>query len=110
MGGSEVRGPGVRAREARIVHEIDRCPARGRLRSVESDRSAAGGDIWQRSGPATENGGADRLRSPARAAEGDAAFAERDEGVVADHEVVEQLDIEQAAGRQRLGGQVQVVR
>ena len=52
-------------------------------------------------------------RRPARRRrpiEGDAAVAQRDVGVVADHEVVEQVDVEQPAGGERLGGQVQVVR
>ena len=45
-----------------------------------------------------------------RPVERDAAVPERDVGVVPDDEVVEQLDVEQAAGRQRLGGEVEVVR
>ena len=51
-----------------------------------------------------------RLRAAAlRPIEGDAAVAQRDVRVVADHQVVEQGDVEQPAGGQRLGGQVQVV-
>ena len=42
--------------------------------------------------------------------ERDAAVPQRHVRVVADDEVVEELDVQQAAGRQRLGGQVQVVR
>ena len=62
--------------------------------------------------------GPDRGRSVARAGSPratvgptgrDAAVAQRDVRVVADDEVVEQLDVEQAARRERLGGQVQVV-
>ena len=37
---------------------------------------------------------------------GDAPVTQRDEGIVADHEVVEHLDVQQAAGSQRFGGQV----
>ena len=46
----------------------------------------------------------------ARPVERHAPVAQRDVRVVADDEVVEQLDVEQPAGRQRLGGQVEVVR
>ena len=45
----------------------------------------------------------------ARAIERDAAVAERDIGIVADHQVVEDIDVEQAAGGQRLRGQVEIV-
>ncbi len=45
-----------------------------------------------------------------RPIEGDAAIAERDERVVSDDEMVEQVDVEQSAGGQRLGRQVEVVR
>ena len=38
-----------------------------------------------------------------------AAITQRDIRVVPDDEVVEQLDVEKAPGRQRLGGQVQVI-
>ena len=51
-----------------------------------------------------------RARRGAGPVEGDAAVAQRDVGVVADDEVVEQVDVQQPAGGQRLGGQVQVVR
>ena len=48
-------------------------------------------------------------RPSLRSVEGHTPIAQRDVCVMADDEVVEQLDVEQAAGRQRLGGEVQVV-
>ena len=50
------------------------------------------------------------LRSGRRPPEGHAPLAQRDECVVADHEVIEQLDVQQPAGGERLGGEVEVVR
>jgi hypothetical protein len=58
----------------------------------------------RRSGPVR---GGSRGRRPI---EGDAAVAERDVRIVADHEVVEQGDVQQASGGEGLGGEVQVVR
>jgi hypothetical protein len=46
---------------------------------------------------------------PLRPVEGHAAIAQRDPGVVADHEVVEEIDVEEAAARQRLGREVEIV-
>ena len=50
-----------------------------------------------------------RPAPPPRPVERDAAVAQRDVRVVADDEVVEELDVEQPAGGQGLGGEVQVV-
>ncbi len=49
-------------------------------------------------------------RAGLRAIEGDAPVAQRHERVVPDDEVVEQLDVQQPAGRQRRRGQVEIVR
>ena len=51
-----------------------------------------------------------RATARRRPVEGHAAVAQRHVRVVADDEVVEQVDVEQAAGRERLGREVQVVR
>ena len=55
--------------------------------------------------------GGGRAGAPAGAApvEGDAAVPQRDERVVPDDDVVEKLDVEKPAGRERLRRQVQVV-
>jgi hypothetical protein len=74
-------------------------PRRVRARARGDRRSRPG------SGPGRRSAGA-----TLRAVEGDAAIAQRDPGVVADHEMVEQVDVEQAAGGEGLGGQVEVVR
>jgi hypothetical protein len=42
--------------------------------------------------------------------EGDPPVAQRDIGIVADDQVVEQVDVQQPPGRQRLGREVEVVR
>src|SRR5207247_11428892 len=49
------------------------------------------------------------MSAPARPIEGHPSIAQRHVRVMADHEVVEQVDVEQATGSQRLGRQVQVV-
>ena len=77
-------------RAARAVYQ--RLPVDGRVRPRSGGQSAAA------------------LRRRRRSIEGDAAVAQRDVRVVADDEVVEQADVEQPAGGERLGGQVQVVR
>ncbi len=55
----------------------------------------------------TSSGG--RTRS-CQSIERNPTVAQRDVGVVADHEVVQHVDVEEAAGRECLGGEVQVVR
>jgi hypothetical protein len=84
---------------AGLIHLMPDRPAGGVISGVRGDQRRAG----RCSGPA-------RLRRPGRPAERHAPLAQRDEGVVADHEVIEQLDVEQAAGSECLRGQVEVVR
>ena len=65
-------------------------------------------------GEAAPDGGSSASRGAQAVGPGpverDAAIAERDERRVADHDVVEQLDVEKPARRERLCGEVQVVR
>ena len=111
------RGQAGRPERARIrgfVHE----PAASRSRPTPnrpiSDRSAGGCSIWQElGGPARASPrAATHLLSEATASstEGHAPLAQGDEGIVADDQVIEQLDVEEAAGGQGFGGQVEVVR
>src|SRR6266550_3339458 len=85
---------------------IARSGQAGKARAVYPPIAAAPGDhhdarlvTWRTSaGPAL------------RPVERDAAVAQRDPGVMADDEVVEQIDVEQAACSEGLGRQVEVVR
>ena len=67
------------------------------------------GDGRPASGVVSSQVGGGREAPLPRAIEGHAAIPERDPRVVADHQVVEDIDVEQAAGGDRLGGEVQVV-
>ena len=108
------------------MHETGDRDVQEGIDDPELSHSAAGGGIWQklgdrRRGPSGAgvrhrasrsgrvHGARAALRRSARASEGHSALPERDEGVVADHEVIEQLDIQQAPGGQCFGSQVQVV-
>ena len=62
-------------------------------------------DLARRQGPRAR-----RRRPEPGSVEGNAPVAQRDVGVVADDEVVEQVDVEQATRRQGLGGEMEIVR
>ena len=98
-GGSRGSSAGSGGQPGQYTRSLPALPVSGR-------GLAAGCGAGSRAGRAAQSA----ARAPCRPVERDAAVAQRDVGVVADDEVVEQLDVEQAAGGERLGGQVEVVR
>ena len=80
-------------------------------RPAQYTRSLDGGpwvssEGWAVEGPRSVRG----ARRCARPVERHPAIAKRNVRVVPDDEVVQQLDVEESSGRERLGGEVQVVR
>jgi excisionase family DNA binding protein len=94
----------------RIGHE-HAWPMRHSVNKALESRSA---DTWPApirsvTGIAARWTGRDSAGAPLRAVEGDAAIPQRDPCIVADDEVVEQVDVEKATGGQRLCRQVKIV-
>lgn len=99
-----------------VTHpEIEQNPARSATRSRSFVRNLclrlSRRQVWPpRHQVSPRTASRRRVRWKTGAIEGDAPVPHRDVGIVADDEVVQDGDVEETAGRERLRRQVQVVR